>query len=1259
MSIDTDVLDYPPEQFEVVPLQPLYISDDDNEQGQEKDVENEHENEQTEASSAVKAGKKSEVKKSSSKEDVNKDEEAGVKKSDSKASVVEEQKNEVKKSSSKDDVNKEADVKKSDSKSNAAKEKKIDVKKSGSKSNATKKNEKDDEKPKRKEKEKNAPFPGVPLRAESPLKIDESSSSGLVKIDESSPFPGVLLRAKSPVKIDKSSPSGCVKSPVKDDGGNEGDDDKAARSSSGPFPGVRLHGDRRGDIHPSLLAQQRMKRLPVLPQVQSEGRQQRSNTLVVERANSGDATLSVDAWQRRTTRHNRPVSVALGTGHIRQASTGSSPASANNAVSWIDMLHDSAPSDNDVEDLKVVDDNNKGGHDDSGDDNDAIDDRPPSPFPGIRLRAASEELDDDNDNDNKKEAAGDDDNEIDGNDNESDDGEDTSTTPPPEKESSYESSRLRAGSQTMAAMVNASDSRRKKGGRGLLAGLTKRLWEAASESTSNRTTSSRASIRWPSSSSSSSSSSVASVSLPSLRPADGLTADVAEPCFFDSAKHLAALNELRGAMGVWSHVVDDRPLPAALANGRGGFESLIFIDAGQQQRMLATVSAMVKSAAAIITPSVLKQELEDAVALSHRLPHAAFEREQLRVRACAPHWLALFRKHMIAQRALIDEHTIRFYEKVVRTALRKFTSASKCAFDSHELLVARGLLHYLRTHHLDAGSFLLGFAPAQRFWSALAGTERQKRRRQRRPSLLVQQQTNAYVGNDSDAGADCAQLSSADADRLLGDLERLTSLDDAESALEQLKALLETTQRRRRQGSAGDVASSAAAAAKKSAALSTTEFRTGDFVMVLDGDSSPSSSSCRFGRVIAVSRDAHSVDVTFDANERVGGASLDRSLVLLNVPGGRVHHMSAPMASLLTSVDGLLKLIDDPVVDFFQRVAGTISHRLRMALWERELEPELLFDKPKQMPVRLADGWDVREWERHVATIVALTASGDLRCLFEELDALICAHASKLCNELAGGARLLALQATDELHALHRYTQLKPGNQKSHLVALWQTIVEESKRWLQRLHAAAQQLIDGGAKQELTDWWLTLIDVRVEQFLVARGFRADALPDDYIAQAPDSLDVVDANLSLVRSVLDIGANAHNVDRFVQPLKDEIYAQIDLFCAENRALAEQYLGVDAALPDTEWQQRVRDAIAAAPKDDAVLTPAIVGWLDDYIDDEIYIGEMKQMEADEFKQQGDVASDQRLRLAKVTPISGIIVGKFAMIENEHSTCLELYS
>jgi hypothetical protein len=89
---------------------------------------------------------------------------------------------------------------------------------------------------------------------------------------------------------------------------------------------------------------------------------------------------------------------------------------------------------------------------------------------------------------------------------------------------------------------------------------------------------------------------------------------------------------------------------------------------------------------------------------------------------------------------------------------------------------------------------------------------------------------------------------------------------------------------------------------------------------------------------------------------------------------------------------------------------------------------------------------------------------------------------------------------------------------------------------LGQLRLDKRDLLSGIQKQAMTEWWLELIESRVDEFLKSVGYHFAAVPDDYIGTPPSNIDHVEENLHLVSNILDPSDDVYQVKAFIEELK---------------------------------------------------------------------------------------------------------------------------
>lgn len=192
------------------------------------------------------------------------------------------------------------------------------------------------------------------------------------------------------------------------------------------------------------------------------------------------------------------------------------------------------------------------------------------------------------------------------------------------------------------------------------------------------------------------------------------------------------------------------------------------------------------------------------------------------------------------------------------------------------------------------------------------------------------------------------------------------------------------------------------------------------------------------------------------------------------------------------------------------------------------------------------------------------------------------------------------------------------------------------------------QVVDGTKKKEIVDWWLRLIRNEQHIFLEKIGYDMNAVPKNYIEEAPSSLDIVKRNLAVIQEVLDRREDKHGLGDLIEQLKKEIYPRIDEFIDNAICAISDYLGAGTS----HFSLRYCSMLMSQRQDE--LDPQIWARLEGLFKDLIYLYTIKELEENPEKMKGKLsAKDQN-----VVPISGLVVNYFYRLENELKTVLEVW-
>tara|TARA_R110002050_G_scaffold229362_2_gene364960 strand:+ start:74 stop:1360 length:1287 start_codon:yes stop_codon:yes gene_type:complete len=178
-------------------------------------------------------------------------------------------------------------------------------------------------------------------------------------------------------------------------------------------------------------------------------------------------------------------------------------------------------------------------------------------------------------------------------------------------------------------------------------------------------------------------------------------------------------------------------------------------------------------------------------------------------------------------------------------------------------------------------------------------------------------------------------------------------------------------------------------------------------------------------------------------------------------------------------------------------------------------------------------------------------------------------------------------------------------------------------------------LMSGSQKQQMTEWWLDLIETRVDEFLDMKGYKRNIIPDNYIDEPPSSMNALKENLRLLQEIMNPKEDMHGTQEFVKSLKDEIYPRIHTFLQNGRIALCEHFNQNENDFNLEMIGRVFES------EKSHLDPKIRTWIDDMIKDMEYLEQI--IEAEENPRTGG-----GLELGPV-PISGLWMPYFLCYSN----------
>lgn len=244
------------------------------------------------------------------------------------------------------------------------------------------------------------------------------------------------------------------------------------------------------------------------------------------------------------------------------------------------------------------------------------------------------------------------------------------------------------------------------------------------------------------------------------------------------------------------------------------------------------------------------------------------------------------------------------------------------------------------------------------------------------------------------------------------------------------------------------------------------------------------------------------------------------------------------------------------------------------------------------------------------------------------------------------------------------------------------------------------KFFEGSKKNDLTGWWLHLIEQSVEEFVHSLpGWTKNAIPYNYLDQAPTSLEIIQQNLELLRQLIDPQkyGDVHQVrERLILPLSNQIYCEIDVFLRQAQLLCinvileahhetkqshrkekseelkqfsdenqtrKKHQNGKSTLSNFDFQQDAAREQIKELKQQPLSSSFFkrLEGLEEIIRDIQYIEEMKRLES-HFHPESQNTSEMHSphgSVSDIVPITGLIIGALHRMENEHKTVIEHWS
>jgi hypothetical protein len=199
--------------------------------------------------------------------------------------------------------------------------------------------------------------------------------------------------------------------------------------------------------------------------------------------------------------------------------------------------------------------------------------------------------------------------------------------------------------------------------------------------------------------------------------------------------------------------------------------------------------------------------------------------------------------------------------------------------------------------------------------------------------------------------------------------------------------------------------------------------------------------------------------------------------------------------------------------------------------------------------------------------------------------------------------------------------------------------------------------LSGEKKNELSRWWLDLIETEVEDYLKNYyNYQFDACPYNYLDQPPKSMEIVKHNLLLIRSILNLQTEHHGhfQQSIILPLKTSIYRKIDSFVVDSFTILCSLLNLTFYLYNSH-KIELTEVLSAFEKQQPRFPASQQKQIQNLLEDIKYIDTMKKLELQVFAPK----EDNKKAILDIVPVTGLIFNKLYRMENELNTCISHWS
>lgn len=338
----------------------------------------------------------------------------------------------------------------------------------------------------------------------------------------------------------------------------------------------------------------------------------------------------------------------------------------------------------------------------------------------------------------------------------------------------------------------------------------------------------------------------------------------------------------------------------------------------------------------------------------------------------------------------------------------------------------------------------------------------------------------------------------------------------------------------------------------------------------------------------------------------------------------------------LGSVSTMLLLVDDPIETYSTDMSQEIRNRCHHFLQENGIDVEML-ERLKLGEITFEHFEPLRKMSTLVSEIVD-DKDQRLTKFLAETKAYFNQRIAEFASEVDQSI----------IFKPSREQQMKMLSKIPHMAEkMLRSLVETCRQTVKELETSMEELIKGTTKQQLTEWWLNLIESKVERFLMQKNFKFSAIPENYLDEPTKDISGLRSNLALLQEILK---PSDDCLQLINGLKNTIYPKIETFCQNTIVMLARAVGMETTTDLTLVEAKYAEKKAA-------MSPENILWIDNTCKDVHYLMEMKRME--DLIDTQSVEQKKEVEMTSVVPISGLVMCRFMIYSNMLHTCIDIYN